>query len=194
MGFPRQKYRSGLPFPTPGDLPDSGIKPVFPALAGGFFTSEAPRNPKTCQNSTERIGNNSVLESWKMRFYLTQRMSTIFSRLLIFSSDVSNPQPNTTIITCCFGSCIFFILEVHFFFKYACYFVEFPIPCVGFLGGSVVKNLPVNAGDLGSIPGLGRCPGGGNGSPLQYSCLGNPTDRGDWRATVHGSQESDTAE
>ena len=99
MGFPRQKYRSGLPFPTPGDLPDSGIKPVFPALAGGFFTSEPPGNPKTCQNSTERIGNNSVLKSWKMRFYLTQRMSTISSRLLIFSSDVSNLQPNTTIIS-----------------------------------------------------------------------------------------------
>ena len=57
---------------------------------------------------------------------------------------------------CCFGSCIFFILEVHFFFKYACYFVEFPIPCVGFPCGSVVKNLPANAGDLGSIPNLGK--------------------------------------
>ena len=67
---------------------------------------------------------------------------------------------------CCFGSCIFFILEVHFFFKYACYFVEFPIPCVGFPCGSVVKNLPANAGDLGSIPELGRSPGRGNGSPL----------------------------
>ena len=43
---------------------------------------------------------------------------------------------------CCFGSCMFFMLEVHFFFKYACYFVEFPIPCVGFPCGSVVKNLP----------------------------------------------------
>ena len=86
---------------------------------------------------------------------------------------------------CCFGSCIFFILEVHFFFKYACYFVEFPIPCVGFPCGSVVKNLPANAGDLGSIPDLGRSPGRGNGSPLQYSCLGNPMDRRDWRATVH---------
>ena len=40
MGFPSQEYWSGLPFPSPGDLPDSGIKPTFPALAGGFFTSE----------------------------------------------------------------------------------------------------------------------------------------------------------
>ena len=52
----------------------------------------------------------------------------------------------------------------------------------------MVKNLPANAGelgDVGSIPGSGRCPGGGNGNPLQYSCLGNPMDRGAWRATVH---------
>ena len=54
-----------------------------------------------------------------------------------------------------------------------------------FPGGTVVKNLPNNAGDLSSIPGSGRSPGGGNGNPLQYSCLGNPMDRGAWRGTVH---------
>ena len=51
----------------------------------------------------------------------------------------------------------------------------------------VVKNLPANTGDVrdvGSIPGLGRSPGGGNGNPLQYSCLGNPMDRGAWQVTV----------
>ena len=53
----------------------------------------------------------------------------------------------------------------------------------------VLKNPPVNAGDtrdLGSIPGVGRSPGVGNGNPLQYSCLENSMDRGAWRATVHG--------
>ena len=53
----------------------------------------------------------------------------------------------------------------------------------------VVKILPANAGDTvdtGSIPGSGRFPGGGNGNPLQDSCLGNHTDRGAWWATVHG--------
>ena len=45
---------------------------------------------------------------------------------------------------------------------------------MGFLGGSVVKNPPVNAGDTVSIPGLGRYPGGGHGNPIQYQCLGNP--------------------
>ena len=64
----------------------------------------------------------------------------------------------------------------------------------GFLGGSVVKNLPASvadAGDVGLIRGLERSPGGGNGNPLQYSCLGNPMYRGAWWATVHEITESD---
>ena len=56
----------------------------------------------------------------------------------------------------------------------------------------MVKNPPVNAGDVGSIPGLGRFSGEGNGNPLQSSCLENPTDRGAWRATVHGVTRSRT--
>ena len=63
---------------------------------------------------------------------------------------------------------------------------------MGFPGGSVVKkNPPANAGDMGSIPGLGRSLGEGNGNPLQYSCMGNPMDRGAWWALVHGVAESD---
>ena len=63
----------------------------------------------------------------------------------------------------------------------------------GFPGDSVVKNLPVNAGQLGLIPGSGRPPGGGNGHPLQSSCLQNPMDRGAWWATVQGGhKELDT--
>ena len=60
----------------------------------------------------------------------------------------------------------------------------------GFPGGTVDKSPPANAGDVGSIPGSGRAPGGGHGSPLQYSCLENPMDRGAWRATVHGVAKS----
>ena len=59
----------------------------------------------------------------------------------------------------------------------------------------VVKNLSVNEGiarDVGSIPGPGRSPGGGNGCPLQYSCLENPMDGGAWRATAHGVAKSQT--
>ena len=59
----------------------------------------------------------------------------------------------------------------------------------------MVKNPPANVGDLGSIPGLGRSPGEGNGHRLQYSCLENPVDRGGWWATVHGiRRESDMTE
>ena len=56
---------------------------------------------------------------------------------------------------------------------------------MGFSGGSVVENLPANTEDPCLIPGLGRSPGEGNGDPLQYSCRGNPMNRGAWRATVH---------
>ena len=62
----------------------------------------------------------------------------------------------------------------------------------GFPGGSVVKNLPASAGDVGSIPGLGRSPGEGSDNPLQYSCLGNPMERGAWWSTVHGVTKSKT--
>ena len=62
----------------------------------------------------------------------------------------------------------------------------------GFSGGTVVKNLPANAGDLGSIPGSGRFLGGGHGNPLQYSRLENPMDRGVWQATAHRVAKSQT--
>ena len=52
-------------------------------------------------------------------------------------------------------------------------------------GASVVKDLPDNAGDVGSIPGLGRSPAEGNGNSLQYLCLGNPMDKEAWQVTVH---------
>ena len=59
----------------------------------------------------------------------------------------------------------------------------------GFPGGSAVKNPPANAGEAGSVPGSGRSPGGRNGKPLQYSCLGNPMDRGAFWATIYGVAE-----
>ena len=59
-----------------------------------------------------------------------------------------------------------------------------------FPGGSMVKNLPANAEDASLIPGLHRSSGEGNGKPLQYSCLRNPTDRGVWLMTVYGAAKS----
>ena len=55
MGFPSQEYWSGLPFPTPVDLSDSGIEPMSPVLAGEFFTTEPPGNPKTDRHFKEPI-------------------------------------------------------------------------------------------------------------------------------------------
>ena len=63
---------------------------------------------------------------------------------------------------------------------------------LGFPSGSEVKASACNVGDLGSIPGLGRSPGEGNGNPLQYSCLENPMDGGAWWATVHRVAKSQT--
>ena len=66
---------------------------------------------------------------------------------------------------------------------------------MGFPGGSVVKNLPANAGDMGLIPGSRISPEEENGNPLQYSCLEDPVDRGAWWVTVHGvAKESDMTE
>ena len=64
----------------------------------------------------------------------------------------------------------------------------------GFPDGSVVKNLPAKAGDMGSIPGSRRFPGGENGNPLQYSCLGNPMERSLVEYSPGGHRELDTSE
>ena len=77
------------------------------------------------------------------------------------------------------------------------YLIPYPHSLLAFQVAQVVKNPPASAGDagdLGSIPGAGRPPGGGNGHPLQYSCLGNPMDRGAWRTAVHGVAELDMTE
>ena len=73
---------------------------------------------------------------------------------------------------------LLFLLHIPFQY-YLCIYLDFP-------GGSVIKNPPANAGDVGLIPGLGRFAWRRNGNPLQYSCLGNCMERGAWWATVHG--------
>ena len=83
--------------------------------------------------------------------------------------------------------------------NYSCYFRDDIIGCVlevmsrhHFPGESDGKASAYNVGDLGSIPGLGRSPGEGNGNPLQYSCLENLMDGGAWLATLHGVTKSQT--
>ena len=81
---------------------------------------------------------------------------------------------------------------------HAHYIITLPVAQVsGFPGGSVVKDPPASAGDagdVGSIPGSGRSPGGRRGNPLQYSCLKNSMGRGAWQATVRGLTESNMTE
>ena len=75
--------------------------------------------------------------------------------------------------------------------------MTYPLPFPGFPGCSVGNEPACNArrtGDAGPIPGLGRCPGGGHGNSLQYSCLENPVDSGDWRATVHRITKTESTE
>ena len=76
-----------------------------------------------------------------------------------------------------------YILIISYFYLSAFYLLGCP-------GGAEVKASACNVGDLGSISESGRSPGEGNGNPLQYSCLENPMDGGDWWATVHGSQRA----
>ena len=71
-----------------------------------------------------------------------------------------------------------------------CTFLHIVYSLMGFPGGSDGKVSARNAGDPGSIPGPGKPPREGNGNPLQYSCLGNPMDRGTWWVTVHGVAKS----
>ena len=85
-------------------------------------------------------------------------------------------------------TCFFlFVLET----ENTCVFINAFGFCFGDLpGGSDGKEFACNAGEQGSVPGLGRSPGEGRGYSLQYSCLGNPVDRGAWRATVHRVKNS----
>ena len=120
----------------------------------------------------------------------------ILEQVAISSSRGSSwPRDQTQVsYAFCIGRWIF--LLNHWFFTTR----EAPCVCLYVYWASqvvpVVKNTPANAGDtgdVGSIPGLERSPGGRHGNPLQHSCLENPTDRGAWKATVHGAaKESDT--
>ena len=117
MEFSRQEYLSGLPCPSPGDLPNPGINPGSPALQADTLPSEPPGKPQ---------------------------------------------------------------------------FYAYLLNCTGIPMWVSGVESTCHAGDLGSISGWGRSPGGGNDNPLQFSCLGNPMDRGAWWATVHRVAESQT--
>ena len=114
---------------------------------------------------------------------------TMFPEMFFLAHcSASHPPPQTPPTRCCVSHRASHLLAVHIAWLWHC------IPSMGFPGGSDSKESTCNAGDLGSIPGLGRSPGGGHGNPLQHSCLENPTDRGAWQAALQGVTESDTTE
>ena len=80
MGFPRQEYWNGLPFPSPGDLSDPGIKPTPPALAGGFFITEPSRKPKDTRNSFANMNEHPEAARYSGRAMKTQPYSITFQQ------------------------------------------------------------------------------------------------------------------
>ena len=96
-------------------------------------------------------------------------LGKVFKALLCLSLLSSHPQ----LPWCSTGTFRYFSLRQWRALQFISLFTDFP-------GGSEGKAYVYNAGDLGSIPGLGRSPGEGNGNPIQYYCLENPTDRGAW--------------
>ena len=194
MGFPRQEYWNGLPFPSPGDLSNPGIEPRSPTLEADALTSEPPWKPNSA--STRSLLFLSFIVP-----ILGQNISLIspifLKRSLVFLLLSSN-------FICCLLKVAFLCLHA-VLWKSALSWIFLPLSPLlftsllslaickaAFPGGSEVKASACNVGDLGSIPGSGRPPREGNGSPLQYSCLGNPMDRGAWQATVHGVAKSRT--
>ena len=125
---------------------------------------------RNCQahKGSYKFSNILTFEIWKPRFYYRLQILSVvlFYMTGSFCSFSRKYLPNAQVF-------ISLVLSVSHSFK-------------GFPGGSSVKNPPADAGDMGLIPGLGRSHGEGNGNPLQYSCLRNPVDRGDWWATVLG--------
>ena len=100
----------------------------------------------------------------------------VTERQCLISKSVSFPSLSLTTAVMIVSSSNAYLFTKHLY-------LTFPV-------AQTVKNPPANAGDLGLIPGLGRCPGEENCNPLQYPCLLNSTDRGAWQATVHGVEKS----
>ena len=86
MRFPRQEYPSGLPFPSPGDLPDPGTEPTPPALAGGFFTTESPGKPLVQGNRTNKwLSEDMDLQNIYPGIFLTPAFKPVVSKVQINS-------------------------------------------------------------------------------------------------------------
>ena len=148
LGFSKQEYWSGLPFPSPGDLPNSGIEPRSPAFQADALPSEPPGKPK-----------EYIKVIYCHPDYLTYILSTSCEMLGWMKLKLESRLPGEISIT--------FDMQM-----------TPPLWKKDFPGGSDDKEPAYKAEDLGSIPGSGRSSGEGSGNPLQYSCLENPRDGG----------------
>ena len=174
MEFSRPEYQSGY-FPSQGHLPNPRIEPRSPTLQADSVPAEPPGKPSVARNRLQ-------IEHWftlradtrRHSLFSLNRDSNFSLILFMFAND----GERTTVID----------FRVPNIFLCKCSNVQvWALP-----GGSDSKELPYNVGDLGSIPGLGRSPGEGNGNPLQYSCLEDFMDRGAWWARVHGITKNQT--
>ena len=185
VGFSRQEYWSGLPCTPPGDLSNLGIKPtavMSSALAGGFLPGAPPvqfsrsvvsdslwphesqHTRPSCLSPTPGVPSNSCpLSRW--------------CHPAILSSVVS------------FSSCSKSLPASGFFPMSQLFTWGGQSIGMGFPGDAIIGKEPA-CQCRSKSHGSGRPPGEGNGNPLQYSCLGNPMDRGTWWATVHGVSKS----
>ena len=207
MEFSRQEYWSRLPCTPPGYLPNPGIEPMSllsPALAGRFFTKQNNHLYIKWNALIPRlefmVGRNAFNED----FFHSKNVDTLSARhfvkhrkmnkmwLLLLRPwsyagkkqtcrwEVSTRKGKNSRLCYWERDCGTGVSATLYWLKSSYNKTG------GFPGSSVVKNPPANAGDMGSVPGLGRSPGGWHGNPLQYSCLDNPKDRGAWWITVHG--------
>ena len=147
---------------------------MFPGALGCHFTEENKWRDLGVTVSASCTGKRSF---WKLALLVLQTpdpAGSVSSRLVahdVNQTDLSSCPP-------CLSS------------PQPPLFMTFYTRQLGFPGGSAGKESACTAGDLGSIPGSGRSPGGRNGNPAQYSCLENPVDRGAWQAAVHGATMS----
>ena len=135
-------------------------------------------------------------------------MQNIFTTLKFFCASLIHSFPSVLLwissyhcVFVCFLPLIFFVVsrilpfaecDINgIIYSLLCWASSIQYSASGsFPGGKLVKNPPANVRDLGSIPGLGRSPGGGHSNPFQYSCLENPMDRGAWRAKIQSVTKS----
>ena len=164
MGFPRQEYWSGLLFPSPDDLPDPAIEPMSLAWQEDSWTLSHLGCPK-------HIYSCEITA----KFLCSYLFLSSLLRFIIKHSP--NCQTSLHFINLSLSALIWSFLMPSIFTNFC---------------GLDGKESACSAGDPGSIPGLGRSPGEGNGNPRQYSCLENSMNRRAWQAIVPGVAKSHT--